>query len=236
MNKKIRLFCIPYAGGNAEAFEELEMYMDDAIEVIPLEYAGHGTRRKEHFYESFEELQQDIIRQVDERREAGIPYALFGYSMGSVAAYAAAVKHEKDPCLKHVFLAAHEAPDVEWRGKKYADLDDLAFLKMLRELGGFQKLDENMLKNRFFRQLYFQPIREDYRLLADYHLKERRMLPVDTTVFYSPQDIPEESIHTWDRFAEKEIEYIALGDSHFFIRQYPKRMADIISDKLKGRE
>lgn len=236
MDKRPQLFCIPFAGGTAESFRELGSYMEDVIQVVPLEYAGHGARRKEPFYGTFEELQRDIIRQIDRQRAPGAPYALLGYSMGSVAAYQAAVTHSDDPYLRHVFLAAHEAPDVEWRGKKYADLDDPAFLEMLKALGGFQKLEEKMLENRFFRRLYYQPIREDYRLLADYRLKERQMLPVDTTVFYSPEDIPEESIRTWDRFAGKKIEYAALGDDHFFIRQYPEEMARIIKDKLIGRE
>jgi surfactin synthase thioesterase subunit len=232
MSKRVQLFCIPYAGGMAEAFRQLGACLEDEVQVIALEYAGHGTRRKEPFYPSFEELQEDVIRQIREQREEGIAYALLGYSMGSVAAYGAAAAFDGDPYLCHVFLAAHEAPDIEWRGTAYAAMDDHSFMEMLIELGGFEKVDEKLLQNRFFRQLYFQPIREDYRLLAGYQLKEKQILHHPVTIFYAPQDLESRQIRTWDGFAAEPIEYIELGESHFFIRQHAKEMAEMIRERI----
>ena len=49
----MKLFCFTYAGGTASFYEQIEDLLPKSIEVIKLEYAGHGTRRKESFYHDF---------------------------------------------------------------------------------------------------------------------------------------------------------------------------------------
>ena len=307
MSKRIQLFCIPYAGGTAEAFEELarelgskgsdtgpesgvgerreeialgaklqgsnagsdesgagerreeialgaklqgsdtgpESGANVQIETVVLEYAGHGKRHRENFYEDFAKLTQDLVRQIHEKRDKSCPYALLGYSMGSIAAYEVLASGclEDTPC--HIFLAAHEAPDVEWECKRYPELDDDAFLDTLLGFGGFsEKFDRKLLKNRFFRRLYFDPIREDYRLLASYRMQKRIMLPAKTTIFYAPKDITAEQIHSWDRFTVEAtdqktcrgqadaVQYVSLGCNHFFIRDHAQEMAQVMRRDL----
>ena len=58
----MRLFCFTYAGGNAAFFDLLESNLNESIEVIKLEYAGHSTRNRERFYDNFEELAQDMYK------------------------------------------------------------------------------------------------------------------------------------------------------------------------------
>ena len=85
--QKIQLICFPYAGGSASFFRGLGEKLQNKIEVTAVEYAGHGTRRKESYYHTFEELVQDMTTTVRKVRNPEIPYAIFGYSMGSVVAY-----------------------------------------------------------------------------------------------------------------------------------------------------
>lgn len=230
MDKRMQLFCIPYAGGMADIFQELSELLGDDFEVAALEYAGHGRRKTEPFYRDFGELADDIAGQIKERRRADVPFAVFGYSMGSVGAYEVITRRLPE-APEHIFLASHEAPDVEWDSKKYETLDDDAFMDELITFGGFGEKDRQLLKNRFFYKLYFRPIREDYRLLANYRMEERHLLPADTTVFYSPDDPSAAQIESWSRFAGKGIEYIPLGHDHFFIRQHAREIAQVIRER-----
>lgn len=236
MSRKIQLFCIPYAGGYAEVFTELAGLLESqaagGIQVILLEYAGHGERKREPYYRDFEELTADVVRQIQAQREPGCPYAILGYSMGSIAVYEALADGVLDT-PEHIFLAAHEAPDVEWECKSYSRLDDDEFLDELLGYGGFpEKFDRKLLKNRFFRRLYFEPIRRDYDLLASYRMKKWQLFCADVTVFYAPKDIAPEAIRSWERFAGRGIAYIELGDNHFFIRSCAEEMAEVIREKL----
>ena len=234
MSERIQLFCIPYAGGMANTFDDLKNRLSDEILVTPIEYAGHGTRKTEACYQDFRALAEDVCVQIKEKRRCGLPYAMFGYSMGSISVYEVIRRYFSDCPPEHIFLASHEAPDVDWEGKAYARLEDDQFMEQLIGMGGFEESNRKLLSNRFFRNLYFQPIREDYRLLAEYRMDERYLLPVNTTVFYSPNDISDEKIHSWDSFDGAGIEYIPMGENHFFIREHVEQMADIIRSRLSG--
>lgn len=61
MNKKI-IFCLTYAGGIAQFYTSIEKSLKQNIEVVKLEYSGHGTRHKEPLLETFEETTEDLYR------------------------------------------------------------------------------------------------------------------------------------------------------------------------------
>ena len=56
----MRLFCFTFAGGSKSFFDQLEGWIDASIELVKLEYAGHGTRHRERFYKDFFELAEDM--------------------------------------------------------------------------------------------------------------------------------------------------------------------------------
>ena len=76
MNQKKKLFCIPYAGGRADLFREFAADMPKDITVIPLEYAGHGTRAKEDFYQNFKEMTRDVASIIEGQITEGEDFAL----------------------------------------------------------------------------------------------------------------------------------------------------------------
>lgn len=235
MNRKIQLFCIPYAGGMADSFRELAGLISQSEEILPilLEYAGHGTRKTESFYGNFDEMTEDIARQIREKRIPECDFALLGYSMGSIVTYEILAKDLLGEAPCHVFVAAHEAPDVHWECKVYEQMQDEEFMERMISFGGFPNFDWKLMKNKFFRRLYFQPIREDYRLLSIYRMKKQIVLPAPATMIYSPQDIPTEQIRSWDKFAAGEMEYVELGRNHFFLKEHVEDLAKILRERLE---
>ena len=106
----MKLFCFTYAGGTADFFNEIEGQLPE-IKFVKIEYAGHGTRRKEPFYCSFAELTNDMYRLLKEHLSSGEEYALFGYSMGAIAAtelLRKIIDASEISLPAHVVLAAHE--------------------------------------------------------------------------------------------------------------------------------
>ena len=233
--KQIQLFCLPYAGGTPEFFDGLTDYLDDNISLCALEYAGHGKRLKEPFYADFGELAQDMAGKINERLEPDAELMLFGYSMGTISVYEMLCRGLLERTPVHVFLASHEAPDGHWDSKRYLDMSDEVFLAAMKQFGGFDDVDEKMLRNRFFQRLYFRPIREDYRLLGNYPANHRGSFSMNTTMLYCPQDVPDELIHGWDSFFDADSEYIALGENHFFLKTCAKETADAINRVARMR-
>lgn len=104
---KPQLFCFTYAGGTKAFFDEIEKDLN-GMNLVSFDYAGHGERHREPFYDNFDELADDAFKEVKDRIFAD--YALFGYSMGSITT-AEVLKRIIDadlPLPLHVFLCAHE--------------------------------------------------------------------------------------------------------------------------------
>lgn len=59
---KLKLFCIPHAGGLACYYNEWKLMMKERsdIEVYPIELSGKGSRSDEPLYHSIEEASRDI--------------------------------------------------------------------------------------------------------------------------------------------------------------------------------
>ena len=82
---KMKLLCIPYAGGSAFAYNFFNDYLTD-LEVVPIELKGRGKRFKEVNYNTFTEAVDDIYDYVKEIIK-DTKYMIFGHSMGSWLAY-----------------------------------------------------------------------------------------------------------------------------------------------------
>lgn len=223
---KTQLFCIPYAGGSASFFSNLSKLLGDSLEVHALEYAGHGLRRREPFYENVSQLVRETAAQIKDRRNLEVPYLIFGYSMGSMVTYEAVTEYLLEDSPKHVFLAAHEPPHLSFRGKAYALLDDEEFIKAVENFGGF---DERIKSDQRFRDIFLPPMRADYRYLQEYRWKEGHdILPCDITVFYSSEDTRREDMLQWQQHTVGTMELKRFSGNHFFLKKHEEEIADII--------
>ncbi|MEK7017057.1 thioesterase II family protein [Bacillus sp. FSL R9-9410] len=84
--EKIKLFCLPYAGGSASMYYQLKGYMHKIVDVIPIEYSGHGERISENYYASFKNMVDDIASKIIDYLDDD-QFSILGYSMGSLVAF-----------------------------------------------------------------------------------------------------------------------------------------------------
>src|SRR6185369_7818116 len=108
---KIKLFCLPYAGGSSMVFHKWKKYLNSEIELRAIELAGRGRRIHESMYQDRAEAVEDVFQLIkDEIRQS--PYALLGHSMGSLIAYEVAqkIRANKLPEPLHVFFSGSSAP------------------------------------------------------------------------------------------------------------------------------
>ena len=160
--QKIQLICFLYAGGSAAFFHGLKEELQDQIEVTAAEYAGHGTRRKESYYHTFDELVQDMTDMVREVRNPEIPYAILGYSMGSVVAYEVWKAYRKQgwELPVHMFVASHRPPHLPLQGNLNADSSEEEVIEALCNFGG---MDPRLLENKRFLNLFIRPVGDGIR-------------------------------------------------------------------------
>lgn len=234
MQNRPQLFCFAHVGGNASFFDEIEKDMG-GIDVVKLEYSGHGSRHKEGLYGNFDELADDVFKNMKDRYSGG-DYGLFGYSMGTIALAEVlkrilAVSDMKLP--SRVFLAAHEPhTKSELLGFQDDELDAWVKDRTIK----FGGVPEKLLHNKAFWRMYLPLYRADYTLIGKYRFEKLDLkTEIPATVFYSETDTPLTDMEQWTNYFTGACEYHRFDGTHFFIQEHHREMAEIIRERLGVR-
>ncbi len=223
-----QLFCLTHAGGTASFYDVIEKDLC-GVECVKLEYSGHGRRHKEPFYNDFNELAEDMLKNILNRYD-GREYGLFGYSMGSIAIVEVLrilmSRNIKKP--DNIFLAAHE-PKTR---SEFADFsrDELDNWVMNRTIE-FGAVPEKLINNPVFWRTYLPIYRADYSIIGKYDFDKINMkAEIPTTVFYSETDTPLSDMEKWGNYFP--CEFHQFTGKHFFIEKHHEEMAKIIREKM----
>ncbi|OLZ45023.1 hypothetical protein BS329_35320 [Amycolatopsis coloradensis] len=89
--RKLRLYCLPHAGGSASAYLGwMRSPLADTVEICPVELPGHGTRIRERLVTDLPALVARLRAGLFADEPPGgeqPPFAVFGHSMGASIAY-----------------------------------------------------------------------------------------------------------------------------------------------------
>ncbi len=222
----IQLFILPFAGGNSTSFQKMLECIESDIEVITIEYSGRGSRLKDGYITDYGEFLDDVVNQIRKFRKPDIPFALFGYSMGSAFAYEIASNGYISEEPKHIFYAARACV----RDGQIRQMTDKEFIEHIKRLGGFR--DEVVRNKRLF-NLFVHPLQDDYHIACKYRYDQgKQTIRCNTTVFYSESDTEFETVKNWSELTEGETDFYEFGNNHFFIFEHYREIADIVNKAL----
>ena len=213
--KNRKLFCLPSAGGLSTYFHGLRENLSPFMDVIIIDYSGHGTRMGENLDSSFEEIIHDVAERILNQIDAAEEIFILGYSMGSLIAYIIA----SDPSYKinpsYLFLCAFQSPNLlkEKRFLIYSAEEESAFIRK------YGNIDECILKSTRFEEVFTAPLKNDFACLSKYELLRPRQVSCEITVMYGEQDFNLEDVEGWKSFTVKNAEIIALPGRHFFLNE-----------------
>ena len=231
MKGKPQLFCFTFAGGTAAFFDVIEKELPN-IDLVKLEYAGHGNRRKEPTYQDFDALAEDMFSSFKKAYSGG-RYGIMGYSMGSISA-AEVLKRIISESLTlptHVFLAAHE-PHTKAELMNFTP-DELDAWVRERTIQ-FGAVPEKLINNRPFWRTYLPLYRADYSIIGTYRFEELDLkTEIPATFFYSEKDTPLKEMELWKKYFVGETDFYRFEGNHFFIQEHHSEMAEIIQEKLE---
>lgn len=227
----MRLLCLPYAGGTAQVYNNLfKTWLDDSIEIVPIELPGRGNRFCEALKTDFNELLEDVVKKVLEVIQDETMYALFGYSMGSkllFEIYYSLLKYNvKMP--KIMFFCAASPPAIHSVKKK---MDRLSIIQEMKELGGTR---DEVLENNQLMDIFVPIMGADMQVLCSYHYVPKNVkINVPIVILYGTKDIEIlPYIDKWKQYTNKNCEFISYNEGHFFINTYHKDVAKEINLRL----
>lgn len=228
----MKLLCFPYAGGTANFYKTLEDRLKPfGIEVISMEYSGHGRRTKEPLYAHFEDLVNEALEFIDEMVNQSESYGLLGYSMGSIVLSEVIRKIEinnftKKPII--AFVLAH-GPKI----KEEIDWESASDDTIKQHIIEFDGVSNKLLNNVVYWRIYTPIYRNDFRILSEIETEKDAFISYIPTVFlYSADDDLCSNIQEWKKYFIGKTEYIVLSGGHFFINNNYDAVTDIIIDRL----
>lgn len=229
----MQLLCFTCAGGTADFFDPLESCICSDVNVIKLEYAGHGSRHREKFYSDFSELAEDMYKQLRLVYKKGEAYAMLGYSMGCISVIETLkliLKFGKIEPPAHIFLAAH-APYARKELEGFHEkISDDWICKRTVLFGGIPK---ELIDSRIFWRVYLPVYRADYLMISKYDFQQINLRSeIPATVFYSETDTSYAKVIAWRHFFVGKCELICYEGDHFFIKGHEQELADVIMRDL----
>lgn len=231
--KKIKLICIPYAGGSAQVYQKWRGYLNELIEINPIELAGRGKRFSEPVYKDIDEAINDIFKIV-RTLICNSEYAIFGHSMGSELAYELLhrIKERGFHNPVHAFFSGRHPPYVQ---KEKPDLHDApidVFLSEIQKNGGTPK---ELVDNDEFLNVFIPILRADYKILETRGLvSSYSKFDFDISVFSGKLDdeIEYADLEAWRNCTNGKCGIYQFSGGHFFINQNISEVIDIINDTL----
>jgi len=230
---KVKLFCLPHAGGSATSYRSWQKLLGESIELRPIELAGRGKRNNEPLYQNMEEAIEDVFNKISSEIDE-MPYAILGHSMGTVIAHGLAlmmIKHKRQSPV-HIFFSGRNPPDQKRMLPKINILPDEEFLVKFIELGG---ISSEILENEELLAYVLPILRADTAIVENYIEKQPiQKLNCNITVFSGKQDqtTSDAELMAWTDYTHKSCRFHSFDGGHFFINVHKASIAKIIQQSV----
>lgn len=217
---RLRVFCIPFAGGSASVFRDWWRALPRGVEVIAVELPGRGRRLLESPFSRLEPLVEALHAALAPRLDR--PFALFGHSLGALTAFELTRRLRRSGAAlpRRLFVSACVAPDRRGPFGGLHRLSDASLLAAILDLRGTPR---EVARDREFMDLVLPGFRADFELFDAYRFRTEDPLEVPITGFAGAQDalVAPRMVEAWQRHTAKDWTFRRVEGDHFFIQTHP---------------
>jgi surfactin synthase thioesterase subunit len=227
---RLRLLCLPYAGGGAAIFRAWPSLLPPDVEVCAIQLPGRESR----FREPPRTDRQDLL---DDMQEGVLPaltgrYAIFGHSLGALLGFDLAhrLRAAGRPPV-HYFASGCRAPHMD-PAEVRRHLSDEEFLASVSGLNG---IPPELVANEELMSLLLPVIRADFTLAETYRYEPRPPLDVPITAFAGVDD-PEAGparVAPWAEYTVARFQSHTLPGDHFFIQTAAAELLRLVGADLR---
>ena len=230
-NPRLRLFCLPHAGGGATAYHPWAAGLTDFVQICPIQLPGREARLTEPLCDRLDILVDDMDRAL--RSWLDIPFAIFGHSMGALLAFewARRLQREKCPTPVWLFLSGRCAPDTPGDSNLLHSLPDREFVTELTRL--YDGMPQEFLENEALKEVFLPILRADLAVVESYRFQEDKPLDCPITVFSGIDDasVSWDQLLAWKRHTRSRFAMQVLPGGHFYSQ---RPLLQTISATLTG--
>jgi len=229
---KLRLFCLPYAGGGAAIYRPWPAGFPATIEVRAVRLPGREQRSAEPPWTDATRAAAALARALLPLLEE--PFAFFGHSMGATIAYETARILAQDYGRRPVgFMASgRRAPQLPSRKAQLHLLPDQGLLEELERLGG---TPPSVLKSSELMQLILPTLRADLQLAETYVAAQPSGLACPVVAFGGAGDheVHRSELEAWRQISNGDFRLHMLEGDHFFVNSDREQLIRLAVSELE---
>jgi surfactin synthase thioesterase subunit len=234
---RLRLFCFPYAGGNAATYRPWVDTLDPTVELVAVDPPGRAARVHEPPIDRLERFLDGLLPNLEPYLDR--PAAFFGHCLGGLTLFEAArrLRQRGTLDLAHIFVSAARPPGRLGRQGRFEE----GLLARLLRHKGFDPLrrlheqndeifgdmirhfnigaTENFLGSEELRRLLFPAIRAEFALAARYRYQAEPAWPVPVSCFVGLDDpyVTREDALGWGQHTRVSFRLHWREGAHFLV-------------------
>ncbi|MFC9927360.1 thioesterase II family protein [Streptomyces sp. NPDC127190] len=227
---RIRLVCLPHAGGGATYYHPLSAALAPDVEALAVQYPGHQDRHREPCIDSLPELARRLVPELLPLTDR--PFAVFGHSMGASLGFEVArlLEHEHGVVPAALFASGRRAPS-EHREEFLHQQGDDVLVRDVRELSG---TDARLLADPELLDMVLPALRSDYKAIETYRYVPGPDLSCPVTVLIGDEDprVTLDEARSWTAHTTGDFALKVYGGGHFYLTRHTDAVAREISGRL----
>jgi medium-chain acyl-[acyl-carrier-protein] hydrolase len=229
MQQKIPLFCFPYAGGSSQIFSGWSHHLPREINVIAMEYPGHGKLFNQPLLYSVKDLVSHLLPNI-QSHAARTPFYLFGHSLGALIAFELTRQMRKShhPLPARLIVSGASAPQCPDREPLSVLSDDEFITKVINKYEGFEA---DIKDNQELRDLFLPILRADFIMSESYVCEDEPPLDCLVTVIRGMKDslIIQEELEGWQVHSTRKTQILTVPGDHFSLFRDPHHKAALLT-------
>lgn len=214
---RMRLICLPFAGGGATAFRPWADGLPLTVDLCAVQPPGRETRFREPAYTDLRRYVAAVGDTLETLPE--LPLTLYGHSMGAVAAFELAreMRRRGRGGPARLVVSGRAGPDQPPRRPPLHMMPDREFRSELKSLGGTPAA---VIDNDDLMIALLPTLRADFAAHETYRYVEEPPLECPILALAGAEDpiAPPETVEQWRQHARAGFDIRVLPGDHFFIQ------------------
>lgn len=230
---RLRLFCIPHAGGSASAFSGWDQGLPLDVQVCPVQLPGRQNRLAEVPFTRMESLVAALAAVLAKCDD--LPFVLLGHSMGGLAAFELARELRRIGAPPPAALVATgcRAPHLPAGTPRIAALSDADFVSALRRFNG---IPDGILDQPELVELLMPALRADFALCEAYRFHPAPQLdcPIFAYGGKNVGDVRFDQLAPWHVHTTGPFRIRTFAGGHFFIDESRTEVLAALGEDLSN--